>query len=249
MIKIVHARSSENKTRFGEAGDQTGHEVEVSNYYEGKNLAVYRAKSAAVAEQIVSFMERAASNSNIGYSQGKARYTLYDACGAVEFKPEKITQPVNCDCSSLVAAACVSAGLDVPKTMTTNTQDKALTKTGAFDVLHGASVKLQRGDIVRRTGHTFVVVSGDQERKKIDYAQKKDVKKYGKKYTPRGGAFVRAGASIHKEIIDTVYNGTVLNCYGYYSTDNRPVDWLLVEYVVKGETRTGFVSTKAVVLK
>lgn len=251
MIKIVHARSSETKSKYGKAGDQTGAEVCVSNYYDGVNLAVYRATDPAIAEKIVSFMEKCAANKHIGYSQGKERYTLYDALVRFDWNPDKIVEYCNCDCSSLVACACIAAGLNVPKTMTTGTQEKAMKASGAFDILKGDKIVLRRGDIVRRSGHTFVVVDGEQEpTQPIDYAQSRDTKKYKKSFTPRGAAFVRAGASIDAKIIDTVYRPRVLNCYGYYTTDKRGVDWLLVQYFDNSNNiKKGFVSTKAVVLK
>ena len=249
MIKIAHARSSESKSKYGKAGDQTGHEVEVSNYYEGKNISVYRPKDPAVADRIASLMTQACNNRYIGYSQDD-RYSLYDAAVRFDFKLDKIVEWCNCDCSSLVAVCCIACGINVPKTMRTGNMEGHMKASGAFDVLKG-DVTLQRGDIVRRTGHTFVVVQGEEQTQpdpgdKIDYAKSKDLSIAGH-YQPRTIANVRAGAGTDKLWLGTIDSTVKLRCYGFYTVDKRGVKWLLCT-VLNGDHKggTGFISERTV---
>ena len=57
MVKIGHARISERGTVEGTAGDQTTHEVEVSNWYSGGWQAVFRPNDPDRAEIIAKACE------------------------------------------------------------------------------------------------------------------------------------------------------------------------------------------------
>ena len=229
MIKIAHARSSEHKTKYGTAGDQTGREVSISNYYPGKNLSIYRAKKETKREIIALTMEAACKNDLIGYSQGKERYTLWEEAEPVNFNPSKVKKKCNCDCSSLVAVAINAAGIHVPKTISTATMEKAIERTGEFQIIKG-DVTLQRGDIVRRTGHTFVVVQAEREEKEeVDFAHEFDGSLKGT-YKTKGRTNLRRGAGLGKKILQTVPGGTLLKNYGYFSIDARGVKWLFCLY-------------------
>lgn len=229
MIKIAHARSSEKGGKFGAAGDQTGKEVSISNYYEGKNLSIYRAKKESKREIIALTMEAACKNDLIGYSQGKERYTLWEEAEPVNFNPAKVKKKCNCDCSSLVAVAINAAGIHVTKTITTATMEKAIERTGEFQIIKG-DVTLQRGDIVRRTGHTFVVVQAEpEEKEEVDFAHEFDGSLKGT-YKTKGRTNLRRGAGLGKKILQTVPGGTLLKNYGYYTTDARGVKWLFCLY-------------------
>lgn len=225
MIKIAHARSSEKGGKFGSAGDQTGREVSISNYDNGKNLSIYRAKKETKREIIALTMEAACKNDLIGYSQGKERFTLWEEAEPVNFNPAKVTKKCNCDCSSLVAVAINAAGIHVPKTITTATMEKAIERTGEFQIIKG-DVTLIRGDIVRRTGHTFVVVQADPEAgAEVEYAHEFNGGLKGS-YKTKGRTNLRTGAGLDKKILRTVPGGTLLKNYGYYTIDKRGVKWL-----------------------
>ena len=113
MVKIGHARFSEKGNAEGKRGDQTGNEVAVTDWYDGTWQAVYRPQSDNTAFIIANTMEAATKNNNIGYGQSD-RLTLMKAAEQCNFDLSKITEPVNCDCSSLVAVCCNTAGVGVP---------------------------------------------------------------------------------------------------------------------------------------
>lgn len=83
-VKIGHASIDENnKISGGAAGDQTGKEVCVRDWYNKSWNCVIRPKDKEVAEKIAKAMEQACASNYIGYDQSQ-RTTLYTqakACG------------------------------------------------------------------------------------------------------------------------------------------------------------------------
>jgi len=96
--------------RGGQAGDQTGTEVAIQNWYLGNWDTVLRPKTAALAEKIAVADECACGNNAIGYDQYQ-RNTLLAEAKKVGMDLSKITTPCECDCSSLVSICCICAGL------------------------------------------------------------------------------------------------------------------------------------------
>lgn len=172
MVKIANASIDENgKISGGKAGDQTGREVFVRDWYNKPWDCVIRFRSATIADKVASFMEKACANNNIGYDQWQ-RNTLHAELKKVNFAVEKITTPCETDCSALVSDACISAG--VPESflyiggnlsVTSNLRQR-LDSTGLVTVFRTTAYtqktdKLQRGDILLNEGsHVAVVVSG-----------------------------------------------------------------------------------------
>ena len=70
-VRIGSARINEKGTTTGgKAGDQTGGEVSIQNYYlHRKGWYVARPKDPTVAEKIAQAMEAACNNNHIGYCQ------------------------------------------------------------------------------------------------------------------------------------------------------------------------------------
>lgn len=69
--------------------------------------------------------------------------------------------------------------------------------------------------------------------KRIDGAKSYDKSKAGKyKVRAKDGLRLRAGASTSKDILETMPNGTIVTCYGYYTND-----WL---YVISAKGNIGF---------
>lgn len=167
------SKDEKGQYRGGQAGDQTGAEVYIQNWYDGSWHSVIRPKSAALAEKIASACEKACNNNNIGYDQYE-RNSLYREALKVNLDLSKITTPCECDCSSLVSTCCIAAGL--PESIffagnnmrTTYNLIDACNKTGHFDVLTSSNYTrskdyLKRGDILLSTGHTVIVLSnGDK---------------------------------------------------------------------------------------
>lgn len=168
-VRIGHASIDENgRISGGAAGDQTGKEVCIRNWYSKGWEFVARAKDPAVAARIAAAAEAACSNPNIGYDQ-LSRNTLMTQAKAVGYDLSKITTPCECDCSSLVSV-CVRAAVgrdfytgNAPTTRNLKTVLKAL---GGFQILTDKKYLtgtdyLQRGDILCKAGSHTVIVLDD----------------------------------------------------------------------------------------
>lgn len=257
MVKIGHARSSETKSKNGVAGDQTGNEVSITEWYKAPWLAVFRPTNENIAEKIASFVEKACANDNIGYSQND-RLSLYYACAVAGGHVEYITQAVNCDCSSLVACACIDAGLVVNPDMTTAVEESVLMSTGAFDKLSQRQYiqscdYLKRGDILWKNGHTAVVLNnGDKANNNVSETKVinsdfpcsyKDYEIAGS-YTTNTECNMREFPSLDGAVICVLDKGVKVRNYGYYNVDNRNVKWLFVQFKMNDYIYQGYISEK-----
>lgn len=256
MVKLAHARISERGTIEGAAGDQTGHEVEISDWYSGGWLAVYRPNSGTDATIIARTAEDGCKNDLIGYSQ-EDRTALYNAAVNCRYQLSDISYPVNTDCSAFVSVCVNAAGISVSKDMTTRNEDIALMGTGRFTRLAGKKYLispdyLKRGDILRKQGHTAIVVSDGKcaydvgetvKNHTAIYADYLQREKSGK-YRATTDVYMREGAAITYRAMTVVYEDNPIYCYGYYSIDGRGVEWLYCEYALNHIIYTGFVSSK-----
>lgn len=166
MIKVGSARIDENgNVNWGKAGDQTSREVAIEPYYKHRlGWYMLRPKEAAVARKIGLAMVEACFNNNIGYDQSE-RYGVIN-CLKKYSKIAKINEPTEADCSSLVRACCIQAGINVGD-FNTASEVVVLERTGAFHkaVAVTSSTKLQIGDILvtRTKGHTVIVTESDNK--------------------------------------------------------------------------------------
>lgn len=165
-VMIGSARKDENgRYTGGAAGDQTGKEVSVQNFYKhSKGWYVLRAKSTEVAAKLANAMQTACDNQNIGYDQGQrldiiTQIRKYGTLGKIAVKTE-------CDCSSLVRACCIEAGFD-PGNFTTGNEAAILAGTGYFEPKASVTseAQLRKGDILvtKTKGHTVIVVGTEAE--------------------------------------------------------------------------------------
>lgn len=254
-VKLGHARISEKGTIEGVAGDQTGHEVEISDWYNGGWLAVYRPNNSTDAAYIANTCEALCKNDLVGYSQ-EDRLSMYKQLVDVLYDVSKLTQPCNTDCSQLVATCVNSAGIPVSKDMTTRNEDVVLMGTGRFTRLQANKYTqsgdyLKRGDILRKSGHTAIVVQGGTKTEEVVqhtpiYADYLNREKAGK-YRATTDVYMREGGSISYRAMCVVYEDNHVYNYGYYSMDDRGVDWLYCEYACDGVIYTGFVSSRCLV--
>ena len=256
MVKIGHARSSETKSKNGVAGDQTGNEVSITDWYNAPWIIVFRPKSEIVAEKIASFVENACTNELIGYSQND-RLTLFYAWMAAGKRLEYIDHPVNCDCSSLVACACISSGLDVKRSMTTDIEEEILMSTKAFTKLSQRQYiqsydYLKRGDILWKPGHTATALNnGDKanipaESKVINSNYPCSYKDYdiAGTYTTITECNMREFPSLDGKVIAILDKGTKVRNYGYYNVDSRNIKWLFVQLKMNDYIYQGYISEK-----
>ena len=163
MVIIGSARIDERgNASQGKAGDQTCKEVATEPYYRHRlGWYLLRPKEAAVARKIGLAMVEACLNNNIGYDQSE-RYGVIN-CLKKYGRIAKINEPTEADCSSLVRACCIQAGIQV-NDFNTASEVAVLEKTGAFQkaVIVTNDTKLCAGDVLvtRAKGHTVIVTEG-----------------------------------------------------------------------------------------
>jgi hypothetical protein len=250
IVKIGHASLDENKkVKNGKAGDQTGKEVTVQDWYKRNWVAVFRAKDVKIAEQIAKTMEQACLNNNIGYDQSQ-RTTLYEQTKKLNWDITKVKEKCECDCSSLVAVCINAAGIKVSKDMYTGNQEEALKRTGCFEILKDVkyletSDYLKRGDILLGPGHTAIVLSNgtSASQSTIDSAKSFSNSLAGVYKVSATNLNVRQGAGTHKKVITTIPKGTEVRCYGYY-TKNLDINWLYIQFTYNSKKYTGFASAR-----
>ena len=168
-VKISHASIDENgSAKGGKAGDQTGKEVKISNWYKSNWSFVARPKRKAVSDRMVTEAVAGANNPNIGYDQGQRNDLLAEA-KKVGFDLSKISVPCETDCSAFVAVCVLAAGVDLKYSSnlpTTSNLRSKLQATGEFDILTDSKYlnsadHLAAGDILcREAGHVVIVVDG-----------------------------------------------------------------------------------------
>lgn len=160
-VKIGHASIDENgKISGGKAGDQTGKEVCVRDWYNKPWNVMLICTDKTLAAQAAAYMKAICEDDDFGYDQSQ-RTTGYLAIVKAGKKVEKATAS-EFDCSSLVASCYKLAGLDISYSLTTSTLRKALLATGKFkeytDSAHIAtSDYCEAGAIYLSEGHHVVM--------------------------------------------------------------------------------------------
>ena len=169
---VIGSSSKDENGRYvgGQAGDQTGKEVWILNWYDQNWTSVLRPKEASLAEAMARQCENACDNNRIGYSQSD-RNSLLAQAKKVNYDLSKITTPCNCDCSSFISTICVCCGLPENTFFpggngcTTWTIADACLSTGKFIELNDMKYRnqkyyLKRGDILlNRNQHVVMVLS------------------------------------------------------------------------------------------
>lgn len=163
--KIGHAVVDENgAARGGKPGDQTGKEIRVQEWYkrDGGWDAYIECTDEALADRAARNMEEICGNDNFGYDQTD-RSTGYKAILAAGSIDE--AEPSEFDCSSLIDAAYLLAGLEVERGYTGNLERRYLA-TGKFrvylDAAHTESSALaKRGGLYLTAGKHVAMVLTD----------------------------------------------------------------------------------------
>lgn len=152
------------KYHGGAAGDQTGGEWQIQDWYKRPWGHVLRHPNKDVGAMIAALAIEAANNPNIGYDQYQ-RTTFYKQLKAAGWHPANITVKCEADCSSGVAAIVIATGhlmgikalQNVSPDMYTGNERQAL-KNAGFEVLTNSRYLtsdkyLQPGDILLYEGH------------------------------------------------------------------------------------------------
>ena len=160
-----------NKYSGGAAGDQTGTEWRLMNWYSYPWNCVLRHPDAAVRAKLAELHTAAAKNNKIGYDQSQ-RNTYWTQLQAVGYDPGKITVACEADCSAGVIANVRAVGyllgLDKLKNVSasyTGNMRSGLQAAG-FQVLTDNKYLttgdyLAAGDILLNDAHHTAVVVSD----------------------------------------------------------------------------------------
>ena len=171
-VRIGHASIAENgKATGGTSGDQTGKEVVIRDWYNKPWNVLLRPVRPELAEESAVACEEACANPNIGYDQG-GRNTLYAKAKAVQFDISAITEPCECDCSSLMHVCAIAGGANMTygsNGHTTRTMVKEFVASGDYEKFTDSKYLtddkyLKRGDILVKEGsHTVMVLDNGAE--------------------------------------------------------------------------------------
>lgn len=173
MGKLIHARYTENGDSGWNgkavAGDQTGNEVSVTEFYKAPWDFCLRYFNWELAKKFVSIAKKLAGCVKVGYDQSQ-RNTLYQELKAVNFDVDKfILSGAKCetDCSAFVYAClcCLLPDLRSDKNAPVTADMEAYYKNKGFTVLKGTDylngLKNQTGDILVRAGHHTAIFQSD----------------------------------------------------------------------------------------
>ena len=231
-----------NRYSGGKAGDQTGTEWRVINWYNRPWKCVLRHPDAKVRKMIASMAKAAAVNNKIGYDQSE-RYTFWEHLKASNYDPAQITIACEADCSSGVAAIVKGAGYRLGNEKMKNVSIYLYTgnmraglKAAGFEVLTDSKyltsdAYLLEGDILLND-NTHVAPN-------LTDAKGFNKSLAGTYKVTASGLNLRAGAGTGKSILAVMKNGEKVQCYGYYN-DCNGVKWLYVVY----KNIVGYASSK-----
>ena len=96
----------------GQAGNQSGRELNRSNWYNGGWTLLIRAKDPKTAEKMAKACEAGVANKNIGYDQWQ-RNTLRAEAKKVNWNLAAIKTPSETDCSAFMAVCAEAAGVNM----------------------------------------------------------------------------------------------------------------------------------------
>lgn len=164
-LMCAWASQSEGGGVDGQPGDQTGNEVKRGPWYQFGQNQVFRFKDRNKARRAAALIGACADNDMIGYGQSD-RLTLYQEWSAANWNVNGITQPCNCDCSSLIAAVVNAVGIQVPPYLTTYSMQAGLMATHEFEEFTSAQylnsdTLLAAGDIVNNSSSHVIMVTAD----------------------------------------------------------------------------------------
>lgn len=175
MVKISNCGHDERgRYAGGKAGDQTGTEYQIMNWYSRPWLCVLRFNDAKIAAMIADMATKAAQNNLIGYDQGTAgnsndRYSFWRHLKASNYDPAQITIACESDCSASTAAIVKGAGYRLNNAklkavsiyLTTRNMRQALKNAGAKVLTDKKYLTsgdyLKAGDILLNDNHHVAI--------------------------------------------------------------------------------------------
>lgn len=173
MVKIGHASSDEAKgIKNGRAGDQTGGEVCIRNWYAKPWRVMLRPKRPDIAEKSAQACEKGCANNRIGYDQNQ-RNTAHTQAQHAGYNLAKITVNCETDCSAFMTLCAIAGGVKgleyTGNAPTTSTMVQAFIRTGMYDLYTDPKYLttdqyVKRGDILVTPGKHTVMVLSDGEK-------------------------------------------------------------------------------------
>ena len=183
-VRIGHASGDEyGKASGGTAGDQTGKEVCVRNWYTKGWNVLLRPRNATLAEKSAQACEAACANPNIGYDQS-GRNTLNARAAEVDYDLAGIASACECDCSSLMHICAIAGGANLTygsNGHTTRTMVNAYVSSGSYEKLTDSKYLtsdkyLKRGDILVKEGsHTAMALDDGELADQEVHTQQQDI--------------------------------------------------------------------------
>ncbi len=252
MVKIGHAAIDENgRIAGGQAGDQTGNEVCIRDWYDFGQKQLIRPKDDYLRHFIAANMEAAVANPHIGYDQ-RQRTTLYIELQKKAWNMNAVTVDCECDCSSLVSCCVNASGVTVSPNLYTGNLAQGLLNTGRFDLITDQAYlrspdKLKRGDIlICPNKHTVIVLTDGEAPKSepkpapvdVQDAMHYDKAKTGT-YTVTTALNMRRGCGTGYKVVAVLPKGAKVKCFGYFNLLGAN-PWLLVAY----DGKIGYCSSK-----
>lgn len=205
-VKCGWASIDENQNlKGGKAGDQTGKEVKVGNWYDFGQTAVYRWKDRSKAKKFATIIKYWCEGNRVGYDQNQ-RTTLGAWCKAHKWD-YKVTASVETDCSRMVADGinCVQKKevFGIGATFYTGNLGDKLMATGLFTKLTGSKycdqdAYLMTGDIINNPARHVIVALANGSKAKETASKSKANKSTAKK--TNGGK--KSVATLAQEVID-----------------------------------------------
>lgn len=175
MGKLIHARYTENGDSGwngkAQAGDQTGNEVSVTEFYKAPWDFCLRYFNWELMREFVIIALKLAGCVKVGYDQSQ-RNDLYKALKSFNFDVDKYIlsgQKCETDCSAFVYAClcCLLPNLRSDKNAPVTADMEEYYKDKGFTVLKGADylngLKNQTGDILVRAGHHTAIFQSDSD--------------------------------------------------------------------------------------
>lgn len=178
MSKIGHASIDERgKIKGGVAGDQTGREVCIRNWYNKPWHTVLRVRNAEIGEKMAKACEFLCRCDLIGYDQNE-RNSLRRELVKINWNLLALKTPCEADCSSFQSVLAEYGGVVMypqytnGNAPTTANMVNKFYATGMFDVLTNSAylktdTHLKRSDILVGSGHTAMCL----EDGKIQYVR------------------------------------------------------------------------------
>lgn len=227
--------------KIGQAG------LELIKQFEGCRLEAYK---CAAGVWTIGYGHTKNVSAGQKITQIEAENFLLEDISTFETKVAKYTQKyawTQNEFDALVSFAFNIGSIDQLTANGTRTKAEIAEKILLYNK---ASGQVFVGLVKRRTAERELFLTADEitvaaaendAKTKLEYAKSRDKCLAGTYRVTATSLRLRSGAGTNKTILATMPKGTLVNCYGYY-TSAANVKWLYVETTINGQVYTGFAS-------